>query len=134
MKRNRYVEIATLLLLAVMVIGLVVAVAWPRPQGGRFTPNGLPDHLMLGLASNADEISWMVESGIPWDARYFYMTGGVNTGGSWSNWLPDGRYAVDYMETSRRFGYLPVFTYYQMVKSLPMVGANESEQDFTNLN
>ncbi|TAK35158.1 MAG: hypothetical protein EPO21_06795 [Chloroflexota bacterium] len=133
--RQRYVEILTMVLMAVAVFALVrQAQTWNQRPGPFVIPRGLPDHLMLGLSNHPDELSWMVESNTSWDARYYYMTGGVNTGASWANWLPNGQFATDYMEQSRRNGYLTVFTYYQLVKSLPMVGANEAEQDFTNLN
>ena len=104
------------------------------PACGDNIPQGLPERFFLGLASHPDELDWMVRSGIPWDARYYYFTGGVNTGGSWSVWYPDGNFASTYMESSARNGYLPVITYYQMVKSKPAIGQNEAEQDYNNLN
>jgi len=104
------------------------------PACGDNIPQGLPERFFLGLASHPDELDWMVRSGTPWDARYYYFTGGVNTGGSWSVWYPDGNFASTYMESSARNGYLPVITYYQMVKSKPAIGQNEAEQDYNNLN
>ncbi|MBI2864416.1 MAG: hypothetical protein HYX94_07625 [Chloroflexi bacterium] len=106
----------------------------PAAAFGGSLPRGLPDHFFLGLANHPDELKWMVGSGVPWDARYYYLSGGVNTGQSWTDWLPDGGFASIYMADSARNGYLPVFSYYQIQKSAPGLGNSEVEIAFSNLN
>ncbi len=98
-------------------------------------PAGLPPTFWMGLGSQPGELGWMRDSGVPWNARYQYLTGGVNTGNGWATWWPgDGGFARDYMNASHAIGTLPVFTYYQLRYSQPQAGADEGEWDFTNLN
>ena len=77
----------------------------------------------------------MTSSGVPWKYRYQYLSGGVNTGGGWETWnTPAGAFATFYMNASYTAGYIPVFSYYELLQSTPHVGANEGAQDFSNLN
>ena len=47
---------------------------------GSEVPAGLPQHLGVGLMNQPSQLAWMTGSGISWDYRYQYLTGGVNTG------------------------------------------------------
>lgn len=67
----------------------------------------------------------MVDSKTPWDFRYQYLAGGVNTGDGWVTWNPSGGFATMYMDASDAAGYIPVFTYYQIVHSLPDSGNDD---------
>ncbi len=97
-------------------------------------PAGLPTHIMLGLANSPSDLSWMTSSGDPWDARYQYLSGGVNTGSGWSTWnSPAGAFALWYMQNSGAQGYVPVLTYYQMLQSAPATGSTEAAKDSSNL-
>jgi hypothetical protein len=67
-----------------------------------------------------NELSWMTASGTPWDYRYQYLTGGVNTGEGWTTWNdPPGSFVDMYLQESGDNGYIPVLTYYQVVASAP---------------
>jgi len=93
------------------------------------------DRLHFGLSNNPDQLSWMTTSGVPWRYRYLYLAGGVNTSNPWQNWnSPPGAYAANFMNSSGANGYVPVFTYYELLQSLPSTGSNESDRDFSNLN
>ena len=93
----------------------------PSSQMG--APEGLPEHFSLGLANSPTQLSWMIDSGVPWDFRYQYLAGGVNTGNGWTTWnSPPGQFATRYMRASEANGYVPVFTYYQIVQSNPNPG------------
>lgn len=103
------------------------------PQGS--VPAGLPGHVMLGLESSPSDLGWMTSSGARWDARYQYLVGGVNSGHGWSTWnSPSGAFALWYMQASGNAGILPVFSYYQMLQSLPASGSTEAQKDYSNLN
>ena len=92
------------------------------------------DRLHFGVG-NPGDINWMVGTGVPWRYRYAYLAGGVNTSNPWQNWnSPTGAYATNYMNDSNAHGYVPVFTYYEMLQSTPSTGSNESDRDFSNLN
>lgn len=69
------------------------------------------------------------------DARYQYLSGGVNTANPWPKWgQGDGRFVTDYVSESVDAGVLPVFSYYELRQSLP--GANvgdEAQADLDNL-
>jgi hypothetical protein len=96
------------------------APAYPSatPVGTR--PPGIANTFFLGVSSSPGGTSWMKETAVPWGARYQYLAGGVNTGEGWSKWnSPDGEFARLYLNESGNNGYLPVFTYYQMLHSSP---------------
>src|SRR5919204_1823657 len=81
-----------------------------------------------------ENINWMQNSGTTWDACYQYLSGGVNTGSGWATWNTGGYFATKYLSEADTAGYIPVFTYYQLLQSNPHVGSGESAQDFNNLN
>jgi len=83
-------------------------------------PATLPHHLGIGLMNGPLQLSWMTASGTPWDYRYQYLTGGVNTGEGWTTWNdPPGAFVDMYLQDSGDNGYIPVLTYYQIVASAP---------------
>ena len=92
----------------------------------------LPDHFGLGVkADQRGDLEWMAETGAPFDYRYGYLAGGVNTGRSWAEWSsPRGDYATRFMLSSDENGYLPILSYYQIVQSAP--NANQ-EPPYNNL-
>jgi hypothetical protein len=83
-------------------------------------PDGLVPGLAIGLNNEPADLGWMTASGLPWDYRYQYFTGGVNTGWGWSTWMsPKGEFATHYLEQSASACYVPVLTYYTLVHSDP---------------
>src|SRR5258706_13755882 len=87
----------------------------------------LPEtRLEFGLGNGPSDRTWMTASGVPWKYRYQYLAGGVNPPNPWQTWqnlaLPPGQFAVDYMNDSWAHGYIPVFTYYEILQSTPSVG------------
>jgi len=93
------------------------------------------DMLHFGVANQPSDLSWMTGSGVPWRYRYQYLAGGVNTGTGWETWdSPTGAFATNYMNASSANGYLPVFSYYELLQSSPSTGSNESARDYSNLN
>ena len=72
-------------------------------------PAGLPAHFAFGLGNGPGGDDWMTVSGVPWDYRYQYLSGGVNTGGGWAGWnTPAGEFALICMNESRGAGIIPV--------------------------
>jgi len=101
--------------------------------GGCVIPPGVPRHLGLGLMNSPSQLGWMTSSGIPWDYRYQYLTGGVNTGESWTTWnSPDGAFVDNYLRDSGDNGYIPVLTYYQVVASAPDPWSEDVSVKLTN--
>ncbi len=93
------------------------------------------DRLHVGLANGPGDLSWMTSSGVPWRYRYQYLSGGVNTGQGWETWnSPSGAFATYYMDASGTAGYIPVFSYYELLQSNPSTGSNELDRDYSNLN
>ncbi len=93
------------------------------------------DRLHFGLANQPSDLAWMTTSGVPWRYRYQYLAGGVNTNAGWETWnSPSGAFATLYMNASGASGYIPVFSYYELLQSTPSSGTNESDRDFSNLN
>ena len=77
----------------------------------------------LGLGIKGDQrgdLEWIRETGTPFDYRYGYLAGGVNTGAGWADWeSPRGQYLTRFLEDSRSNGLAPVLSYYQIVQSNP---------------
>jgi hypothetical protein len=93
------------------------------------------NRLEFGLANDPSQIGWMTSSGVPWKYRYQYLSAGVNTNTGWETWnSPAGAFATFYMDASQAGGYIPVFSYYELLQSTPHTGATESDRDFNNLN
>lgn len=104
----------------------------PTSTGGN---GSLKNTFMLGIANAPEQLGWMTSSNIPWNMRYQYLCGGVNTSNDWTTWdSPNGAFATNYLNDSLSHGYLPVLTYYELLNSSPAVGSNENDQDFNNLN
>ena len=122
--------------LATLLLG--VPSGWTTIHVGsvRASAASLPGgRLHFGLASEPSDLTWMTSSGVPWRYRYAYLAGGVNTDAGWETWnSPSGAYATYYMNNSGASGYIPVFSYYELLQSSPSTGGNESDRDFGNLN
>jgi len=125
----------------IVAVVAMIAIAQPVSASHKAVAALVPlpsDRLHFGL-TNLD-ITWMKDSGVPWRYRYQYLSAGVNTGNGWETWqdpaLPPGQFAVDYMATSTTApaNYIPVFTYYELLQSLPSSGSSEAQRDFNNLN
>ncbi len=72
---------------------------------------GQPDKLLLGLFENPGQ-TWMKNSGVPWNARYCYLTKGWVNNWGWSAY--DGSWALNFMQESDGMGAVPVVEFYQM--------------------
>ena len=70
----------------------------------------------------------------PFDYRYQYLAGGVNTGDGWPTWNPNGSFVTMYARESFAAHVTPVFTLYTIRQSLPGrdVG-DEAKADLGNL-
>ncbi len=125
---------ASLITALVLASSAVVAGA-PRGAVAVAAQPSLPPGLNFGLGNEPGSLGWMTSSGVPWKYRYTYLSAGVNTGKGWETWnSPSGAYASFYMTDSGANGYLPVFSYYELLQSNPSTGNDESSRDFSNLN
>ncbi len=125
---------------------LVVAMTGPGPAGatGRdATLSGsrtlaLPDHFGIGLSAAPDAsglYGWMPDSKVPWDFAYQYLSAGVNTGNGWQTWNDKAQFPLWYAQGAHSHGYLPVFTYYMLLRSNgPCDACGEAQRDLANLN
>ncbi len=126
-------------LIAILAIGSLANLSSVEPAKAAISlppvPGGLKSTFMLGMGNGPGSIGWMTGSGAKWDARYQYISGGVNTPSNWKTWnSPAGIFAGYYINDSAAAGYLPVFTYYQMLQSSPASGSSEADKDYNNLN
>ncbi|MEI6664852.1 MAG: hypothetical protein WCL53_01710, partial [Chloroflexota bacterium] len=79
-------------------------------------PANWPTTLQLGMADAPNGAAALKTStGVRF--RYQYLAGGVNTGGGWANWNPNGSFASNYIQESVAAGITPVFSYYQILQS-----------------
>jgi hypothetical protein len=95
-------------------------------------PANWPRGLQLGMTDPPGDASAMkATTGAAF--RYQYLTGGVNTGGGWATWNPDGQFVTSYVRESQASNVTPVFTYYQLLPSWPGKSQPEPTSDYTNL-
>ena len=95
-------------------------------------PVGWPHHLMLGVTDPPGD-AHALRSHASVDGRYQYLSGGVNTGGDWTHWNPNGTFASNYVRESISEHMLPVLTFYELLQSKPSVGGDEAARDLSNL-
>jgi hypothetical protein len=99
---------------------------------GLLLPVGWPQHLLLGVADPPGDALALAQRAHV-DARYQYLSGGVNTGQGWASWDPEGTFASDYVRESIGAHLIPVLTYYQLLQSEPSAGSSELARDLSNL-
>lgn len=142
---------ASLALTAAMCVPAPAGVNTPggidKPAGGDATAAGdvsaaaLPPlpaawpstKLELGQADGPGGAAGMAAVA-PFEFRYQYLAGGVNTGNGWANWNAGGHFVTYYIQDSIAHGITPGFTYYMMYQSSPGNGQSEYEGIYTNLN
>jgi hypothetical protein len=95
-------------------------------------PIGWPSHLALGVADSPGDAHQLTRHA-PFDLRYQYLAGGVNTGDGWARWDPNGSFASLYVSESLAARTIPVLTYYQMLQSRPSSGPDDRTRDISNL-
>src|SRR5207248_4684677 len=98
-------------------ITIVLTLALPQSSlQAAALPAGLPGHFAFGVNASPGD-TWMPQTGIAWDYRMQYLTGGVNTGQGWETWNSNGTFALNYAQESAQHGYIPVSAYYEMLQS-----------------
>ena len=135
---SRFLHLLIALYLSASWIGALGQAADAHIAAGQ-AATALPgSRLEFGLSNN--DTTWMKASGVPWKYRFTYLAGGVNVQNNWLTWQdpakPPGQYALDYMtlSTASPASYIPVFTWYQLLQSLPSTGSTELDRDYNNLN
>lgn len=122
-----------MIFLRATLLSLLVSITSLGPAHAQSAPP-LPTHFAFGVAASPGD-SWMLQSGIPWDFRFQYLAGGVNTGHGWETWNVNGTFALNYASESLQHGYLPMFPYYELLQSKGNCGnCDENKRDITNLN
>ena len=93
---------------------------------------GWPHHLVLGVTNSPGD-AHALRSHARVDARYQYLSGGVNTGRWLDDWNPNG--TLPRCTCANRFAphMIPVLTFYEMLQSKPSVGGDEPPEDLSNL-
>jgi len=84
--------------------------------------------LQLGLMSGPGDAAAQRREA-PFGFRYQYLSGGVNTGGSWQSWGPG--FVSKYIVESEAAHIVPVFSYYEIRQSDP--GAQDSDEQAADL-
>ncbi|HZU14542.1 MAG TPA: hypothetical protein VFB58_17015 [Chloroflexota bacterium] len=133
--RHRFV---TVLVILALLAGCILSSRGGRDALAAGIPAGLPGHFGIGLSAQPNSTGldgWMPQSGIPWDYAYQYLSGGVNTGSGWETWNTSGTFALNYAKDSASHGYIPVFSYYELLQSSGSCGScAEQPKDLSNLN
>ena len=97
-------------------------------------PIGWPAHLVLGMRDEEHGAADL-RAASALEARYHYLSGGVNTGQGWTEWAGGaGSFVTDFAADSYASAFLPVFSLYQLRQSKPGIAiADEAEGDLLNL-
>lgn len=74
-------------------------------------PAGLPNKLTMGLFEDTG-VTWMKNSGTPWDIRYRYLTYGWSN--NWGYGPTDGSFAGEFFAESGAQGFIPAIAYYEL--------------------
>src|SRR4051794_40399248 len=119
-RRSSFASLAVLLSLAATAAARPAATALPP------LPAKWPHTLQVGMSEAPGEHV------PPLGFRYQYLAGGVNTGGGWATWNPNGTFASMYVQDSWSHGVTPVLTYYMLLQSKP-AGGDELHADLANL-
>lgn len=105
----------------------------PEPSGGLPpAPDGWPSTIELGMTSIPGG-GKAVRDIAPFEFRYKYLAGGVNTGNGWATWNKDGYFVNNFVKDTRNNGMTPVFTYYMLYQSKPGNSMGEKAGIKTNL-
>ena len=125
------------LVAAALVLGPVGLVAAPpvaaTTPGLPALPTGWPlADLALGLADGPGGAA-SLQSVAPFQLRYQYLAGGVNTGAGWQTWNANGTFVSMYVSESAAHGIVPVFSYYMLRQSKPGNLQGEYAGDLGNL-
>ncbi|HMJ81448.1 MAG TPA: cell wall-binding repeat-containing protein, partial [Candidatus Dormibacteraeota bacterium] len=125
--------LVTLALLSVAWGGLATPISRAAPSSLPPLPRGWPlDHLAFGLADSPGGAAHLQDVA-PFDLRYQYLAGGVNTGAGWQTWNANGQFVTWYVQDSVDHDITPVFSYYMLRQSHPGDGMGESAGDLANL-
>ena len=109
------------------VQGVSVAALPPLPAGWPSTKLELGQNDGPGGAAGMASVA-------PFEFRYQYLAGGVNTGNGWANWNANGGFVTYYIQDSVANGITPAFSYYMLYQSSPGNGQSEYDGVYTNLN
>jgi hypothetical protein len=89
--------------------------------------------LGIGLADGPGGAK-QLRASAPFEYRYQYLAGGVNTGDGWPTWNPNGSFVTLYIRESVKAHVTPVFTLYTIRQSLPgRDNGDEAAADLGNL-
>jgi hypothetical protein len=141
-RRAAIAGIAALWLAAIVALvgigGMAYSLVRPRPTPLQVRmmpplPKGWASTLQLGMSSGPDQAAAMQQKA-RFGLRYQYLAGGVNTGGGWATWKPDGSFVTSYVQESQRQQMMPVFTYYMLTQSAPGRGSGPNEPDAVRAN
>jgi putative cell wall-binding protein len=132
-RRRLAAALLALLLLSVAWSGLAAPLAHAAPASLPPLPTGWPvSHLAFGLADAPGDAAHLQDVA-PFEFRYQYLAGGVNTGQGWQTWNTNGQFVTWYVQDSAAHGSTPVFSYYMLRQSHPGDGMGESAGDLANL-
>jgi hypothetical protein len=109
----------------VIRLALLILLALPAPAAAA-TPG-------IGLSDGPGGAKALRHSA-PFEYRYQYLAGGVNTGDGWPTWNPNGSFVTMYVRESVAAHVTPVFTLYTIRQSLPgRDNGDEAAADLGNL-
>jgi hypothetical protein len=132
------ISVAGMLSLLAILAGVLLtgaSPAQPAQAAGALPPlpAGWPTTLQLGM-SDAPGGAAAMKSTTNFGFRYQYLAGGVNTGGGWATWNANGDFVKYYVQDSVANSVTPVFTYYEILQSLPGVNQGGDAGILGNLN
>jgi hypothetical protein len=126
-------------IVAAVLLVVLAATAVPAPPAAvsaaslPAAPPSWPTTFELGMMDSPGGAAGM-RATAAFKFRSQYLAGGVNTGGGWATWNPDGAFVTMYAQESHDAGIIPVFDYYMLLQSAPATGSDERAKNLSNLN
>lgn len=118
-----------------LCLAVVAAIGATAPaRAASPLPAGWPAHMLLGMRDEEGGAADL-RATTPLEARYHYLSGGVNTGLGWTAWAQgEGSFVSGFIADSEASGFLPVFSLYTLRPSLPgATNPDERAGDLANL-
>lgn len=103
-----------------LLLALLALAAAPAAAGAATPlPPGWPGQLVLGMR-DVEQGAADLRATTPLQARYHYLSGGVNTGQGWTGWAAGGgSFVSGFVAESQAASFLPIFSLYQLRQSRP---------------
>jgi hypothetical protein len=118
---------------SLVLLTCLAALAGPAAAHATVPKSWPANRLLLGMRDEENGAGALRDA-TRLGARYHYLSGGANTGRSWTTWTQGGgSFVPAFIDDSVAHGFLPVFSLYHLRESTPGASMDEQQGDRANL-